>query len=281
LTISILEYSELVGCIQHTPQLGARAASAVEAYGGDLNLLGLAGADANGNAPRPAIAEAVLRAVSFMTPAAAARVVALARKAERGLASVADDHEIGPIAYLRDGRTLIGSAFVKDGLVELVAGGSPNWPSAISAAARRFQARIHDRPESLWFDRYLGVGITALQQFLATVANLGYVGRLHLLSSQKGIASISPTEKAAFETAAQGWIRKGMVVDWRLISPADWAPLHDRQLVSMGRIDGYSLPPADRVVCATPAGNEVDRYLPLAPVSLLNDAWRNAASYIP
>jgi hypothetical protein len=67
-----------------------------------------------------------------------------------------------------------------------------------------------------------------------------------------------------------------MHLQWRAIHSTAYASLHSRQLVSPGRVDGYLVPPCDRITGRTLVVNETDAYLPRAPVAELAAAWYGA-----
>jgi hypothetical protein len=68
-------------------------------------------------------------------------------------------------------------------------------------------------------------------------------------------------------------------MSWHAVDARDIAGLHDRQLLVVERVDGFHMPPADRVVGLVPPGNENDAYLARAPVSQMLRAWSRSRCY--
>jgi hypothetical protein len=65
-----------------------------------------------------------------------------------------------------------------------------------------------------------------------------------------------------------------------VVRDSDFLVLHERNLVRVGRIDGFRLPPVDRIIGAIKAGNEVDAYVGRIAHDLLWEAWARGDSVV-
>lgn len=257
-----------------------RAAALIAEYGGHLALIESAEASEAGRAREDLVEDVLLEAAAHVSPEAAERLLDLARRPNRQLASTPIDHALAPLVFHPGtGVTQLVPALRKAGLGSLLIGGEESWPSDLKASVRRFRARIYGQRRVLWFDRYFGRGCRRLISFLDGIAATRQVLELHLLGSGAGIEDLPPELLQEFQERQSEWRKQGLEVAWHLIDDADFTRMHDRNLISVARTDGYNMPPCTRMFGHDPVGNAVDTYLPKAPVSRLLLAWERSKPF--
>ncbi|WP_375765097.1 hypothetical protein NR798_25615 [Archangium gephyra] len=253
----------------------------VSRYGCHLGLLSKAQKSPNLEVDTASLEQAILKSVSKLTLEGAERILDLARKPTHSLASMPSDLGLSSLVFHpQPGRTQLVPALEQAGISKLLIGGVDAWPSDFHESVRRFRARIHGESEVLWFDRYFGSGLRDLMKFLDALADGSERLSLRLLGSAAGTDDLPDYLLRLFRARLSHWKNKGMSVSWRLIAQEDFVEMHDRQLISLSRVDGYNLPACDRITGHQPVGNTNDSYLPRAPVSRILLAWDNSVSFI-
>lgn len=251
-----------------------RAAKLVSEYGGHLALIADAEVSDSARAQDGYVEGMVLEAVAYTSSEAAERLLDLGRRPNHQLASSPVDEGLAPLVFHPEaGSTQLVPALRRAGLGSLLIGSDESWPSELKASTRRFRARTYGQKRVLWFDRYFGRGCRRLVGFLDVVAAGSGTSELLLLGSNAGVENLPPYLLEEFQLRQAEWRKHGLEVAWHLVDDADFTRMHDRQLISVSRTDGYSMPPCTRVIGHDPVGNAVDTYLPRAPVSRLLDAW--------
>ena len=226
------------------------------------------------------ISQTMLQAVAGLHAGGANRVLDLARR-DRALPTTITDSELSPLVWQAStDRTRLCPALIHAGMADLVPGGRPSWPSEPAASALRFRARTYGAPEALWFDRYFGSGLAEFMGFIDRIAQTSGAFQLRLLGSHDGLVGLPTHLQERFCERLRSWSARGLQVSWRLVQDEDFAALHDRQIVFPQRLDGYHLPPCDRITGRHAVGNENDAYLPRAPVATLMEAWHRATPFL-
>lgn len=276
----LLSGDEVVSTLVAAGETSDKAASLVETYGSHLLLIELA-RRYGGSLGEVQVREATLGAVAGLHAGGASRVLDLARRQERGLPTAAIDAELPPLVWKSEtGRSRLSLALVAGGIADLLPGSVATWPSDPATSVLRFRARTYGAREALWFDRYFGSGLIDFIHFIDRLAQMSGPLQLDLLGSNNGIDGLPERIKARFRERMHSWRSRGLCIEWRLIDGRDYADFHDRQLVFPHRIDGYHLPPCDRITGRTAVGNENDAYLPRAPVAAITTAWQRARRYL-
>ncbi|MGW2637596.1 hypothetical protein [Streptomyces sp. NPDC001348] len=268
----LLTVEEIARALGESGVGSADAESAALEYGGSVGLLRRL---ADGRLTAADIEEAVVSAAYHAQSDAAQRIIDLSRKEGLELACDDIDVRLSPVVVrTSSGRSMLGKAFHRRGIKDLVIGAGSAWPRGRKAAVRRFYSRVYGSDDVFWFDRYLSSALPELTDFLEELSKVTTGGSrtLRLLSGTP-FKPIPPAVEARFVSAVGKWSTRGLHVHWHAVRKADIIPLHDRQLVSRSRLEGHHLPPADRVVGKVPAGNENDALLPQAPISPIEAAW--------
>jgi hypothetical protein len=186
--------------------------------------------------------------------------------------------QLFPVVYEEPGTGLarIPSLLLASDLTNMGVG-SP-WPTNLPASARRFAARASGAAEVYWVDKYLGTPPHLLRQFIdAAEPYLVTPTEVRLLTSENAFGMSGPGPLVAeVQNAVQRWRSRGISVQLRVMPPSDQVRLHERQLSFQRRVDGYVLPPFDRVVCKAAPGNASDRYMPVVDVAFVLNAWARA-----
>ena len=270
----ILPRGDVISALAASGTEITRATNLVSEYGGHLALVAKAAASDTARAVGSYVEEVLLEAVAHTAPEAAERLLDLARRPGRQLASIPVDQGLAPLVFHPEaGATQLVPALRQAGLGNLLIGGAESWPSELKASVRRFQARTYGQKRVLWFDRYFGRGCRRLMTVLDAVAVGWRASELQLLGSNPGVEDLPTHLLEEFQVRQSAWRKQGLEVAWHVIDDGDFARMHDRQLVSAERTDGYSMPPCTRMIGHDPVGNAVDAYLPRAPVGRLLDAW--------
>lgn len=268
--------SALVSAGESLPQ----AAALVALCGAHLPLIDQSRASAQ-RASDADIAQAMLKAVAGLHAGGANRVLDLARRPDRALPTLLTDSELPPLVWqVAADRTQLCPVLVTAGMADLVPGGRQTWPSDPAASALRFRARTYGAPEALWCDRYFGSGIAEFIRFIDRLAQMGGTFRLSLLGSNEGVVGLPTHLRERLRERFRSWSARGLEISWRIVRAEDFADLHDRQIIFPHRLDGYHLPPCDRITGRVPVGNENDAYLPRAPVTKLLEAWSRATRFL-
>ena len=257
-----------------------QAAALVDTYGAHLALIASARATSLGRAPSDDLERAVYRGVAETTGATDERLMELARRPDRDLATTRVDELLAPLVfYPAPGRTKLVPALVAQGLPGLLIAGAPAWPGDLKASARRFRCRLEGMVSPIWADRYHGAHLAGLVAFLDALSLRGCDVDLRLLGSEAGTRGVPAAAKAMFDRRINVWAAAGLRVCWRLADDAGYELIHQRQLISPTRVAGYVLPPCDRIICVAGQIKDSDSLLPRARVALFEDAWARAAVY--
>lgn len=205
-----------------------------------------------------------------------ARLVELARKPGLTLPHEESDERLMPAIYRVGERVSLAGGLLDGGLLDMLAGSGASWPEQSGASLRRLTARLLGGVDPLWFDRYLVGALPELLDVLdGVVPSLRGAGRtLRLLSGPP--RSADQIHLPALKQRIDAWRRDGVVVCWHGVDMGDLSDLHARQVIYANRTDGYTMPPADRIIGRVPPGNENDAYLSRAPVRRVREAWKRS-----
>lgn len=248
-----------------------RAEALVESFGGHTRLLEAA----QSGDPREEVRRCMFQIAAKVGNEGASRILNLSRKPGLHLAYQPSDEHLVPAVYAPfPGRTAVLPALHQAGLADLLPGSGDSWPASQSRSSDRLSARLMAGDDAYWFDRYMYSALPELLQTLNRVS-LTLNGRamtLRLLSGSPR-SPVGSTDATHVVSAFSAFARRGLTVQWHWVDQRDIIPMHDRQLVFRSQTDGYHLPPADRIVGRVSPGNEVDAYLPRAPLGRMESAW--------
>ena len=231
-------------------------------------------------APREALALLAVRLASDLSEHDCQLLESVRTRLQQGKQYTYTDplRQLFPVVYEEPGTGLakIPSLVLASDLVNMGIG-SP-WPTDINASARRFAARAGGAAEVYWVDKYLGRPPRLLHRFIdAAAPYLALCTKLRLLTSQHAFEGSSSSPLAQeVQGAVPGWNKRELSVQLRVMPPPDEVRLHERQLSFQRRLDGYVLPPFDRVVCKAAVGNASDRYMRGADVAFVLNSWARA-----
>lgn len=159
------------------------------------------------------------------------------------------------------------------------------WPSRNPVASgQRFRSRLANEAVAYWIDPYLGVIDTSAfaAMLSAAFAALPAEGELRLIarrnpSRDEHLDATALGRRVAAELGRHSWFNR---LKWRLFDGRT-GRAHDRHLLLSTRLEGFSLPPADRVVGSTAISNECDSQL-AGVASLLDDVqdiWERSSRH--
>ncbi|HEY2042657.1 MAG TPA: hypothetical protein VGH11_08275 [Jatrophihabitans sp.] len=267
------EASFVIEELEHRGLHRDSAQSLVEHFGGHRDLLRAA----EEGDPEAQIRRSVLQVAAKVGHDGAARILDLGRKAGLHLARQSIDEFLVPAVYAPEaGRTALLPSLLDGGLVKLLPGAGDSWPSKQELSADRLLTRFMSGEDAFWFDRYLYSALPELLDVLRAVAASAFAEMTLRLLSGPPTAGFRPEPVVA---AFERFRADGLIVYWHQVAYGDIHPMHDRQLLFRSSIDGYHLPPADRIVGRVAPGNENDAYLARAPLGRMESAWRRSSCW--
>jgi hypothetical protein len=218
-----------------------------------------------------------IRAIAELSPTAGhARLLRLMSATRGRLPYHSDDDELTGVVHRINEDIVASDALRRLGAEEWLLGHDQGWPRNWISSVRRFCCRVAGRGVAYWVDRYLPDEFDRLVDFLGAVAPRLPPTELRLLSGK----NLNDTQLAILRQRAVQWSAHGLSVRWRRMAAADIQAIHRRQLFGKNHIDGFTLPPIDRVLCITGAGNEADSYSPAVQRQVVEDAWDQASVWI-
>jgi hypothetical protein len=260
---------------------GPVAVRLVDMFGAHLRLIAMARETDRCNVPDATKDEAVMQAVSETTGTTAARMLELARRPNRPLATSLADQLLAPVVYHPvSGFTKLSAVLADRGIGALMVGGRTGWPGEINASVRRFWCRLHGLRDAIWVDRYHGSHLDHLTDFFDRLAARGARLLLRMLGSTAGIQELPDRPRRRFEGSLAAWTASGLRIEWRIAAQQDYDLLHQRMLVSPFHLGGYLVPPCDRITGAFSGGTDTDAILDPAPLPLLANAWARASLFV-
>lgn len=229
--------------------------------------------------------ESALQIAAALGADGTSRLVELSRRPGLTLPLEAADERLVPAVHRVGDRVSVARGLLEGGLLDMLAASGSSWPEVPEASARRLAARLLAGAEPIWFDRYLVGAIPELLDMLDRVVRFCQ-GSTKMQGSTKTLRLLSGPARGAerehlevLRARIDGWQREGVSVFWHSVDARDIADLHARQVIYSDRVDGYSMPPADRIVGRVPPGNENDAYLSKAPAPRVRQAWERSTCW--